>query len=73
MGALDIGYGWGKGVAGLKIFAPDQTGFETDHAVIIIADFDDLQIMPVFASRPTLPTVLAEDFQQGIVMTTPPV
>ena len=63
MRPFDIGHVWGERVAGLKGCAPDQAGFETNHMMVVIVDFDDLQIMPIFASAPTMRTVFTEDFQ----------
>ena len=63
MSTFDISQMGSKRVAGLKGFSPDQAGFETRHPVVIIMDFNHLQIMPIFASGTAMLTVFAEDFQ----------
>src|SRR5215510_10161615 len=63
MSAFDVGDVWGERLVGLKGLAPNQTRFETNHALVVIVDFDDLQIMPVFARRASMRMMFAEDFQ----------
>jgi hypothetical protein len=63
MGTLDIGQLKRKRMADLKGFAPDEARFETDDPLVVIMDFDDLQIMPVFTRQATTSGMFPEYFQ----------
>ena len=63
MGTLDIGQLKRERMAELKSFALHEARFETDDPLVVIVDFDDLQIMPVFTRQATTSGMFPEDFK----------